>query len=417
MSTSLRSVEPSTDVTFNVILASTQDGLIGIDNDLPWKRLLSKDLQRFKQLTQGAILIMGYNTALSMPSPVLPGRISIIVTSRAGETDVCDDLWQRIFAEKNGAEKVMRAHLRPSLHEALKKARSLLIEENKDNAIRDCTDRVFVIGGKRLFEEAFESPLCRTVYWTRIFAEFAGPSRTEIRLQSPALNPMMYEVVTLGPLECENMTSYQFQTYRRRHEEHQYLDLVRKILRDGNVKGDRTGVGTMSVFGAQMRFSLRNNSFPLLTTKRVFWRGVVEELLWMIRGCTDSKQLAAKKVHIWDDNGSREFLDRAGFTTREVGHLGAVYGFQWRHFGAKYIDCNTNYQGQGVDQLAQVIETIKTNPNDRRIILSAWNPCDLPLMTLPPCHILAQFYVANGELSCQMYQRSCDIGLYVKHDC
>ena len=186
---------------------------------------------------------------------------------------------------------------------------------------------------------------------------------------------------------------------------------MRKILRDGNVKGDRTGVGTVSLFGAQMRFSLRNNEFPLLTTKRVFWRGVVEELLWLIRGCTDSKQLAAKKVYIWDDNGSREFLDKLGFTARELGDLGPTYGWQWRHFGAKYIDCNTNYQGQGVDQLAQIIQTIKTNPNDRRIILSAWNPIDLPLIALPPCHIFAQFYVANRELSCQMYQRSCDLGL------
>jgi thymidylate synthase len=122
---------------------------------------------------------------------------------------------------------------------------------------------------------------------------------------------------------------------------------------------------------------------------------------------------ASLLVQIWDDNGTREFLDKLGFQSREVGDLGPVYGHQWRHFGAKYVDAKTNYTGLGVDQLAQVIHTINTNPNDRRIILNAWNPTDLPSMALPPCHVLAQFYVANGELSCQMYQRSCDLGLGV----
>ncbi len=122
-------------------------------------------------------------------------------------------------------------------------------------------------------------------------------------------------------------------------------------------------------------------------------------------------QSSLQKVQIWDDNGSRQFLDKLGFQHRETGDLGPVYGFQWRNFGANYVDCKTNYTGQGVDQLAQIIQTIKKNPNDRRILMSAWNPVDIPSMALPPCHILCQFYVANGEVSCQMYQRSCDLGL------
>ena len=131
------------------------------------------------------------------------------------------------------------------------------------------------------------------------------------------------------------------------HEEHQYLDLIRTILERGNVKGDRTGTGTISLFGAQMRFSLRDNSFPLLTTKRVFWRGVVEELLWFIRGDTNANHLTEKNVKIWEPNGSREFLDSLGFQDREQGDLGPVYGFQWRHFGAKYVDFKSNYNGEG----------------------------------------------------------------------
>ncbi|XP_053695480.1 thymidylate synthase [Sabethes cyaneus] len=196
-------------------------------------------------------------------------------------------------------------------------------------------------------------------------------------------------------------------------DEKQYLDLIRKILETGSKRLDRTGVGTFSIFGTQMRYNLRNNTMPLLTTKRVFFRGVAEELLWFIRGSTNAKELQEKNVHIWDGNSTREFLDSAGFADREEGDLGPVYGFQWRHFGAKYKTCHDDYSGQGVDQLAEVIKRIQTTPNDRRIIMSAWNPIDIPQMALPPCHCLAQFYVADGELSCQLYQRSADVGLGV----
>lgn len=199
---------------------------------------------------------------------------------------------------------------------------------------------------------------------------------------------------------------------RNPHDEDQYLDLIRNIIGNGSTRGDRTGTGTISIFGAQMRFSLRE-SFPLLTTKRVFWRGVAEELIWFVSGCTNANVLAEKNIHIWDGNGSKEFLEKNGLGHREAGDLGPVYGFQWRHFGAKYKDMHTDYTGQGVDQLAQVIDQIKNNPNSRRIIMSAWNPSDLDQMALPPCHTMCQFYVDNGELSCQLYQRSGDMGLGV----
>lgn len=200
---------------------------------------------------------------------------------------------------------------------------------------------------------------------------------------------------------------------RTDHDEYQYLDLIRKIMKHGKTREDRTGTGTISMFGAQMRFSLRDGIFPLLTTKRVFWRGMAEELLWFVRGSTNGNELAEKNVHIWDANGSREFLDNRGLPQREVGDLGPVYGFQWRHFGAEYETMHTDYSGRGVDQLKNVIHTIKTNPCCRRIIMSAWNPVDLPKMALPPCHSLVQFYVCDGELSAQLYQRSGDMGLGV----
>ncbi|VDM42400.1 unnamed protein product [Toxocara canis] len=196
-------------------------------------------------------------------------------------------------------------------------------------------------------------------------------------------------------------------------DELKYLRQIRQIIEEGDTVIDRTGVGTRSIFGLHSTYSLRNGVIPLLTTKRVYWKGVVEELLWFIRGDTDAKRLSVKNVKIWDANGSREFLDGRGFTDRPEGDLGPIYGFQWRHFGAEYRGTEADYSGEGVDQLSDVIQQIKNNPNSRRIILNAWNVKDLSQMALPPCHTLAQFAVRNGELSCQMYQRSGDMGLGV----
>jgi thymidylate synthase len=149
-----------------------------------------------------------------------------------------------------------------------------------------------------------------------------------------------------------------------------------------------------------------------LTTKTIFFRGIVEELLWMLRGSTNAKELSEKGVKIWDGHSSRAYLDSVGLNHLPEGDIGAGYGFQLRHFGAKYIDCNADYAGQGVDQLADVIHKIRTNPTDRRIMFSLWNPTDLKSVALPACHVLYQFYVhCNGDLSCHMYQRSADVGL------
>ena len=233
------------------------------------------------------------------------------------------------------------------------------------------------------------------------------------------------------------------------NEEFQYLSLIRDILTRGEHRPDRTGTGTLSLFAPpQLRFSLskpdpssstgeRIPILPLLTTKRVFLRAVTTELLWFVSGCTTSKPLSDAGIHIWDGNGSRAFLDNLGFTEREEGDLGPVYGFQWRHFGAEYEDCHADYAGKGVDQIKEVVRKLKDSPYDRRIIMSAWNVADLNKMALPPCHMFAQFYVsfpdaargeeamrqaqngekpgkkAKGHLSCVLYQRSCDMGLGV----
>ncbi len=161
----------------------------------------------------------------------------------------------------------------------------------------------------------------------------------------------------------------------KEHDERQYLRLVRRVIDDGEVRADRTGTGTLSIFAPpSLRFSLAGSTLPLLTTKRTFLRGIIEELLWFIRGSTDSTLLSNKGIKIWDGNGSKAFLESRGLGHRREGDLGPVYGFQWRHFGADYVDCETDYTGQGVDQLKECIRKIRENPTDRRIILSAWNP-------------------------------------------
>ena len=172
----------------------------------------------------------------------------------------------------------------------------------------------------------------------------------------------------------------------------QYLDLLDHVLKNGIKKEDRTGTGTISVFGHQMRFNLQNG-FPLLTTKKLHLRSIIYELIWFLNGETNVKFLNDNKVTIWN-----EWAD-------ENGNLGNVYGYQWRKW--------TGSDGKQIDQISNVVHSIKNNPNSRRHIVSAWNVGDLDKMALPPCHLMFQFYVANGKLSCQLYQRSCDIFLGV----
>lgn len=199
------------------------------------------------------------------------------------------------------------------------------------------------------------------------------------------------------------------------HDENQYLKLVSDVLTEGVMEDGRNGK-VLTVFGSAMHFSLKDNTIPLLTTKKLAWKTCLRELLWFIRGQTSNEILKKQNVHIWDGNASREFLDSRGLTNLKENDLGPIYGHQWRHFNAKYSDCNTDYTGQGFDQLDYIIKCLKDTKerNSRRLVMSAWNPCQLDEMALPPCHILCQFNVTDGnKLSCSLYQRSCDLGLGV----
>ena len=211
------------------------------------------------------------------------------------------------------------------------------------------------------------------------------------------------------------------------HEEYQYLNLLQNILDNGTWEEGRNGK-TKSIFGQSMRFSLTGGQIPILTTKKTAWKTCLKELLWFIRGETDNKILKEQGVHIWDANGSRDFLDSRGLQKYDVDELGPIYGYQWRHFNKPYVTikqrklssfknksawCDDDWikEDQGVDQLQQIIDQLK-NPQtrtSRRLIMTAWNPCQLKDMCLPACHVLCQFNVHDGnKLSCAMFQRSID---------
>ncbi|KAK8938894.1 Bifunctional dihydrofolate reductase-thymidylate synthase [Platanthera zijinensis] len=415
--------------TFEVVVAATREMGIGKDGKLPWK--LPSDLKFFKELSMTTTdpakknaVVMGRKTWESIPlsKRPLPGRLNVVLT-RSGSFDIATE------------ENVVISN---SINSTL----DMLASSPYCFSI----EKVFVIGGGQILRDVLNAPQCGAIHLTDIeasiecdtfiptidvsafkpwYSSFPSVENnirhsfvTYVRVRSKSSESQIQDngQITNGDSIKDKIEIQDFSFLSKmifeRHEEYTYLRLVQDIISYGAGKNDRTGTGTLSKFGCQMRFNLRR-SFPLLTTKRVFWRGVVEELLWIISGSTDAMVLQERGVHIWDGNSSRDYLDSAGLAHREEGDLGPIYGFQWRHFGAEYIDMHTDYTSKGFDQLSDVIEKIRKNPDDRRIVLSAWNPSDLKKMALPPCHMFAQFYVENGELSCQMYQRSADMGLGV----
>jgi len=450
-----------------VVAAAASSRGIGAGGDLVWR--LPGDMGHFKRVTstppsgssEGTTnaVIMGRKTWDSIPPKFRPldNRTNIILSRSLSGKDVIGD--SSDSSTDNSGTCSDKVVVCSSLEDAVETLGKM---ENVGN--------VFIIGGGQVYEESIKSGLVNKVVYTEV-SDLPADTEEKFDCWFPELTSDEWEChpypgqevemeasadVDAGAEKKEDVVAvdsvqdktivhthkksgikYQFLEYRRKStkkqkkdsneeikieegahvnpEEVQYLDMCREIIENGVKRGDRTGTGTLSKFGTQMRFSLRDGTLPLLTTKRTFWRGVAEELLWFVKGSTNANELAAKDIHIWDGNGSREFLDARNLSHREVGDLGPVYGFQWRHFGAEYKDMHTDYTGQGVDQLAECIDKIKNHPEDRRIIMSAWNPADLGVMALPPCHMFCQFYVdtEKNELSCQMYQRSADMGLGV----
>lgn len=216
----------------------------------------------------------------------------------------------------------------------------------------------------------------------------------------------MDDYITIRRQQTSSMMKHQ------EHQEYQYLNLLQRVLDDGTSRPDRTGTGTLSVFGERMIFDIRHE-IPVLTTKFVPWKSCIKELLWFLKGQTDVSILQQQGVRIWDGNSSRQFLDGRGLHHLPEWDISCGYGFQWRHFGANYKTCKDDYSGQGFDQVQYILDELRTNPFSRRLYMTSWNAADIDNMALPPCHLSAQFYVEVDEggqkyLSCQMYQRSVD---------
>lgn len=414
-----------------IVAATVREFGIGANGSIPWR--VAEDMKFFKETTlktkddkkQNAV-IMGRKTWQSIPKKFrpLPSRLNIILT-RNTKSDIAKSI------ESEASTLVCS-----SFEDAMER---LSWPPYSDNI-----ESVFVIGGAQVYNLCMNEYLehVDAIYLTQIIKEEKIECDVHLKSLQALMAANKCQIVDLSDtLKCAKDDSVSYKMMQLiphahanadntkenkaeqkeeivesedvHHDEYQYLNLIEKIIKNGVQRGDRTGTGTLSIFGAQMRYSLDNLTFPLLTTKRVFWRGVAEELLWFVSGSTSAKELQDKNIRIWDGNSTREFLDKRGLKEREVGDLGPVYGFQWRHFGAHYKTMHDNYDGEGVDQLMECIRQIKNNPTSRRIVMSAWNPADLKQMALPPCHMFVQFYVANDKLSCQMYQRSADMGLGV----
>lgn len=359
----------------NIILAVDKNYGYSYNDNLPWNN--KNDMIHFKKTTSNSVLIMGNKTWLSIPNKenFLLNRKCYVLTTKDSP-------------------------------ELVSKNQNLYYINNYKDIFRNTEiidKRIYVIGGKQIWERALNDINLKRIYISTIDGEYK-------------CDKYFKELDNILNYRCDLLTEVRhddclIQTYHIHSEEEMYLKLMKRILHTGFEKNDRTRTGTLSTFGTRLQFSLKHGQLPLLTTKRTFWKGILHELIWFLNGKTNANLLKDKNIHIWDGNSSREFLDEHNFNYRDVGDLGPVYGFQWRHWGAKYKDMYSDYGG--IDQIKDLIYNIIKNPDSRRHILSAWNVSDLSEMCLPPCHMMCQFYVNDGELSCQMYQRSADMFLGV----
>ena len=368
---------------------------------------LKNEMKHFKQTTyhlndihkQNAVL-MGRKTFLSMGSKPLKDRQNIIISKNS--------------------EHFLKTH---------KKNKSILLFNEIDKSIDYCKkqgniETLYVIGGQGIYQYFIDNHLADAF----ILSEITHPINNFGDVFFPSMDSRYKLVGSTKHKETDvfcNVSEtifpyveYEINRYENTNKkpfilntcENAYLKALKEVLYKGNIRNTRNS-NTISTFGLRMEFNNIHDHFPLLTTKKMYWKAIKEELLWFIGADTNSKHLEEKRVHIWKGNSSREYLDNNGFQTYKEGECGPIYGFQWRHFNGDYSGDTTN---TGVDQLQKCIDLIRTDPYSRRIFMSAWNPCQLDEMVLPPCHVSYQFYVTNeNTLDCQMYQRSGDLFLGV----
>jgi dihydrofolate reductase / thymidylate synthase len=382
---------------------------IGKDNKIPW--YIPEDLKQFKEKTLGSnpnsdlernVVVMGRKTWESLPENYRPlkNRINYVVT--------------------NNTSSEMKQNIENNLN--------TFVVNDLDTQLRALNKfnnrEIWIIGGQSIYKTAIALGFVTEIYVTEVYSTSGKLSCDTF---FPKINMDHYDLTKVSKIyESTNTLFYRFLVYTNKAEtslfnkdkvwrsnEQQYLDTLKEIIDTGQENIDRTGVGTMSVFGKQFKYDL-SQGLPVLTTKRIFLRAIFEELMLYLRGQTDNTILQDKNIHIWDGNTSRDFLDSRNLQHYPVGDMGETYGFNFRHFGGEYVDCRTKYTpNDGFDQLEYVINEIKTNPHSRRIIINLWNPNTLVKAALPSCLCQYQFYVntKTKTLNLQIYIRSSDFFL------
>jgi dihydrofolate reductase / thymidylate synthase len=422
-SSSVSSSESSRLAYFEIVIALGPQGEFGLRDSMPWGKV-KEDLQHFSAITSGSekvgifnAVIMGRKTFETLKYNPLPNRLNVVISKTLtppGKND--GNQSHLVFASLDAALKFLAK-----------------LQDEKQ------VGKVFVIGGVNLVLESLSHPSCEALHVTNIIPiawKFDYDSilwdwnyNSELHISTggnyreKTAFENYQEIDERKTIVTENnrkqkveLQFFHFVRIRSQHPENAFLELLQRIKRHGTAKSNRTSISTLRLWGEQVRFDLR--AFPLITTKRVFFRGVVEELLFFLSGKTQSRVLEEKGINVWKANTRREFLDKRGLTHYEEGELGKSYPLQWRHFGA---ECRANEQlelGQGgIDQIRNVIENIqkvKLDPNHesaRRLLVTAWNPTNIKDMALPCCHDSFQFQVEDSRLNCLFRMRSSDVAV------
>ena len=406
---------------------------IGKDNDLPWR--LRDDLQHFKYITLSHtptplstssnslplnVVVMGRKTFDSLPASFkpLPDRLNLVIT--------------------NNVELHQKSSLKDNLvYSSWDNLTTTL--QSLDNELQSKTtnskyiDTVFIIGGATIYQQAMDNLPIQRMHITEVYLnEKKDETKFDTFLPKYSPHNLVYPLESdnklvledVSPFKCEKGIYFRYLTYSSneymtKHHltpfsspEEQYLSIMRDIMVKGVERTDRTGTGTLSVFGTQQKYDL-TDTFPISTTKRIFFRAVFEELALYLTGKTDNKILQEKSIHIWDGNTSRDFLDKRGLPHYPEGDMGETYGFNFRHFGGNYQDCHTEYPldgSNGFDQIANLLHLLKNDPTSRRMLITLWNPASTHKASLPSCLMMYQFYVNTNAktLNCQIYLRSSD---------
>ena len=363
---------------FDLIVAYDEKRGIGHDGTIPWD--CPVDLKYFKRITstvededKANLVIMGRKTWESIPRKHRPlvDRVNVIISRTMVNPNI-----ENVIICRSMDQVVQFVNL------------------NKKNI-----EKAFIIGGSSIYQQFLDQNFVKTLYVSKISGQY----------HCDVFFPLIKGRFNLRTQQKNNGVVFAIYDYINK-DEVLYLNLMKNILMHGEQRDDRTNTGTYSLFGNQLKFDLRDGRFPLMTTKFISFKNICEELLWFVSGTTDVSLLQEKGIKIWDGNSSKDFLEGRGLKYEE-GDIGPGYGHQWRHYNAEYKTCKDFYNGFGVDQLKNVIKMIKENPKSRRILVNAWNPCQLDDMALPPCHIMFQFYISGkdmDEISCHMYQRSAD---------